>query len=72
MKTELILIFAGPLLLAACDGPHEEAGERLDAQRGATGGTGSIVSGPAERAGERQDQLDKQRREANAAAADRQ
>jgi hypothetical protein len=57
------------LLFAACDGPHEEAGERLDAQRGATGGTGSIISGPAERAGERQDQLEKQAKEANAAAA---
>jgi hypothetical protein len=53
------------LLLAACDGPLEDAGERMDARNGATGGESSIVSGPAERRGE---ELDRQARERDRAA----
>lgn len=51
---------AACLLFGACDGPREDAGERIDARSGATGGESSIVSGPAERRGE---ELDRKARE---------
>ena len=66
MKARRAPIFIGCLVLAACDGPHEDAGERLDAQRGATGGESSIISGPAEQAGEQQDRREKEAEEADA------
>jgi len=58
------------LITAACDGPHEDAGERIDARDGATGGTGSIVAGPAERRGEALDRAEKEREAARRAAAE--
>jgi hypothetical protein len=48
--------------VCACDGPHEDAGERADARNGATSGASSIISGPAEKAGERQDREEARRR----------
>lgn len=64
MKSPPFALIAG-LAVAACDGPHENAGERIDARRGATGGESSIVAGPAERRGEELD-----RKEAQAAQRD--
>lgn len=58
------IALAACLMFAACDGPHEDAGERIDAKSGATGGESSIVSGPAERRGE---ELDRQEREGEGA-----
>jgi hypothetical protein len=65
MQTDrrIFAISAG-LFVASCDGPHEDAGERIDARRGATGGESSIVAGPAERRGER---LDREESRSNAA-----
>lgn len=45
------------LIVAGCDGPAEQAGEKIDAQQGLTRGEDSIQQGPAERAGEQQDRL---------------
>ncbi len=61
LMQRLTLALAACLILAACDGPQEDAGERLDARRGATGGESSIVSGPAERRGEELDRQAKER-----------
>jgi len=49
------IAIAACLTFAACDGPQEDAGERIDAMRGATGGESSIVAGPAEKRGEQMD-----------------
>lgn len=49
------LAIATCLLFGACDGPREDAGERIDARSGATGGESSMISGPAERRGEELD-----------------
>jgi hypothetical protein len=43
----------------ACDGPHEEAGEKADVAAGAVGSTHSLRQGPAERAGEKQDEAER-------------
>jgi hypothetical protein len=45
------------LLLAACDGPHEEAGEKADVAAGLTDSASSLKSGPHERLGERLDAM---------------
>lgn len=63
----LTIIRTGAALLAAsatcaCDGPHEDAGERADARNRATGGESSIISGPAEKEGERKDREEARRR----------
>jgi hypothetical protein len=44
------------LLLAGCDGPREQAGERADVRAGLTDTVGSLKSGPMERAGEKLDE----------------
>ena len=49
-------IFAAGILLAACDGPHEHAGEQADVRAGFTDTVGSLKSGPNERAGEKLDE----------------
>ncbi len=53
--TRAFKVLAACFLLPACDGPHENAGERIDAMRGETGGESSIVAGPAEKRGEQMD-----------------
>ena len=50
------LAFTAALLaLAACDGSREDQGEAADNASGAVDGEDAIESGPAESAGERQD-----------------
>jgi hypothetical protein len=61
LRTSAILLAATGL--HACDGPHEDAGERADARSGATGGASSIISGPAEKAGEQRDREEARQRE---------
>jgi hypothetical protein len=56
------------LMVAACDGRNEDAGERIDAQTGATGGESSIVSGPAEKRGEELDRRAAEQRRAQSNA----
>ena len=45
------------IILSACDGPEEDAGERIDAARGETGGESSMIAGPAEKRGEARDHV---------------
>ena len=66
-KLSLILATA---LLAACDGPREQAGEVADNASGAVDGEDSMTSGPAETMGERQDEAAEAANEAREAAAD--
>ena len=54
-------------LLAACDGPRENAGEKADA---AVNASGVIEAGPQERLGEIQDRTAKDRAKAIEAQAD--
>ena len=58
------------LLVAACDGPQEQAGEKADAQAGAVESEDSLRSGPAETMGERSDEAAASVREAAEARAD--
>ena len=48
--------------LGACDGRHEEAGEKADIAAGYTDSTASLRVGPAERAGEKQDKLEQKKK----------
>ena len=59
------------ILLGACDGPHEDAGERIDAARGETAGESSIVAGPAEKRGEARDHVRRRAADARRAASKR-
>jgi hypothetical protein len=53
------------LLCAACDGPHEEAGEKADVAAGYTDTTSSLRQGPNERRGEKEDERDARARHGN-------
>jgi len=57
-------------LAAACDGPREQAGEKADAASGAAPGEDSMGKGPAERLGEKQDQIADDIKDAKEAQAD--
>lgn len=59
MNKSNLLWCAGAFLLAACDGPHEEAGEKADVRSGAVDSESSLVAGPAEKAGERLDEAER-------------
>lgn len=61
---------AALLGLAACDGPREQAGEKIDNATGAVDGEDSIRSGPAETSGEAQDEALESANEAREAQAD--
>lgn len=58
------IAIAAFFIVAACDGPNEDAGERIDARSGVTGGESSMISGPAEKRGEELDRLAAQQNEA--------
>jgi hypothetical protein len=60
----------GLLLLGACDGPQEQAGEEADAASGAVGNEDTLRSGPAETLGERADEAQESAEEATDARAD--
>lgn len=62
IRTATTLLTA--IALNACDGPHEEAGEKADARNGFTSGESSIIAGPAEKAGEQRDRQEAQGRAA--------
>lgn len=64
VRTSIVLLAASALF--ACDGPNEEAGEKADARSGATGGESSMISGPAEKAGEQKDREEASRPAGNA------
>ncbi|VWX47182.1 hypothetical protein [Novosphingobium sp. 9U] len=55
-------------LLGACDGPHEQAGEKADAAAGVQ--QGPFESGPSESLGEAQDRVERDQRRAVDARAD--
>ncbi|KHL24973.1 hypothetical protein PK98_14105 [Croceibacterium mercuriale] len=58
------------LLVAACDGPQEQAGETADVASGAVESEDSMTSGPAETLGERADEAAESAAEAVDARAD--
>ncbi|MBB4858310.1 putative membrane protein YqiK [Novosphingobium chloroacetimidivorans] len=61
-------LIACTALLAACDGPHEQAGEKADAAAGAQ--QGPFDSGPSESIGEAQDRVEEDQARAVDARAD--
>lgn len=66
-------LLAVGILLAGCDGRRENAGEQADANAGVVSGEDTLVSGPAETAGEAQDRAAESANaaiEANADAAE--
>jgi hypothetical protein len=65
-----LALAAALLLLAACDGNRENQGEVADNASGAVDGEDSIESGPAETAGERQDEATDAADDAREAQAD--
>lgn len=66
----LACLTAPMLLVAACDGPRENAGEVADNASGAVDGEDSIRSGPAETLGEKQDAAEDAARDVTEAQAD--
>ena len=75
LETEMLRTYrrfaaAGLLLLAACDGPQEQAGEEADAASGAVGNEDTLRSCPAETLGERADEAQESAEEATEARAD--
>lgn len=59
---------ASALMLMACDGPHEQAGEKSDAAAGID--NGALGSGPGETVGELQDRTARDQANARKAQAD--
>jgi hypothetical protein len=66
----LSLVLAGLMGLAACEGPHQQAGEKQDEAAANAAGIDYSGSGPAERAGKARDRAEAAAREERAAAAD--
>lgn len=64
-----MIVLAGLLTLAACDGPRENAGENADFAAGEVGSNDTLRQGPAERLGEAQDTAAKRAEEAREAEA---
>lgn len=65
------LMVAGVLLLAACDGPNEKAGEAQDRASANAAGVEYNGNGPAERIGEAEDRANKAARQDLDAQKDR-
>lgn len=63
-----LLALATCCLVMACDGPHEQAGEKADAAAGIK--EGPLGSGPEERIGEIQDKVERDQKRAAEAQAD--
>lgn len=55
MSRAIFATVAALTLLAGCDRPREDAGEKADANAGVVSSEDTTVSGPAETAGEMQD-----------------
>lgn len=49
-RTALVAAIATTMLVAGCDGPREDAGEKADANAGVVSSEDTTVSGPAETA----------------------
>ena len=64
------LFIAVLLLVPACDGPKEDAGEQADFEAGVVNSEDTLRSGPAETLGEKQDEADQARNAAVEARAD--
>ena len=62
--------FAALALLAGCDGPREDAGEKADANAGVVSSEDTTAKGPAERADEAQDRVARTAADAREARAD--
>jgi hypothetical protein len=67
---KLALVLAGLMGLVACEGPHQQAGERQDQAAANAAGVDYSGSGPAERAGKAQDRAEAAARAERDAAAD--
>ena len=65
----LIGLLASLNLLAACDGPREDAGENADFAAGDVGSNDTMRQGPAEKLGEAQDAAVERAEEAKEAEA---
>lgn len=63
-----LVALACAMLLAGCDGPHEQAGEKADAAAGIK--DGPLSPGPNEKLGEIQDRAERDRKKAIEARAD--
>jgi hypothetical protein len=70
IRPALFAVVAALALVAGCDGPKEDAGEKADANAGVVSSEDTIAKGPAERVGEAQDQADASRNAAIEARAD--
>jgi uncharacterized protein YjbJ (UPF0337 family) len=71
MRSLFLSLAALPaVLLAACDGPRENAGEVADNASGAVDSEDTLESGPAERLGEAQDRAADAARDAIETRAD--
>lgn len=64
----LAILFA--VAVVACDGPRENAGEKVDLEKGAVNSEDTLRKGPAEKLGERQDRAAETRERARDAEAD--
>ena len=64
-----MIALAGLALVAACDGPRENAGEKADVASGAVNSEDTLRQGPAERLGEKQDLVERRAQEAREAKA---
>ena len=64
------LMLAGLIGMAACQGPHEQAGQRQDEAAANAAGVDYGGSGPAERRGKVQDRAEAAAREEREASAD--
>jgi hypothetical protein len=68
-STMRMLAFAALMVLAACDGPRENAGENADFAAGVVNSPDTLRQGPAEKLGEAQDIAAKRAEEAKEAEA---
>ncbi len=64
-----MLAFAALILVTACDGPRENAGENADFAAGVVNSPDTLRQGPAEKLGEAQDIAAKRAEEAKEARA---
>ncbi len=65
-----IILLSTLILVSACDGPRENAGEQADFNAGAVNSEDTLRSGPAEELGERQDEAAQALEKAKDAQAD--
>ena len=64
------LIILTAIVMVACDGPRENAGEKADFESGAVNSEDTLRKGPAEQLGEKQDKAAQARERAKDAEGD--